>query len=726
MPRSQCRSSHADGPQPGKVKDEDADELQKLRAMWQNMYPAEAGPEEEKRSKSPVQASNGAEAKEEKRSKSPVPCPKEEQRSKSPEAFESLQERFALLAAPCAPREVSPQKESLSPPAVRTEGARAKSRVRMRRARRRKDKEDSADEKEEEGSKKEEVDANQMPLALVVPSKEELAEEPRPLVDREVACRPGPAQMPKLCRALEKKVLVKKADATAYDEDSEDSYDEESCGDEEEPQVSAPARAPPQEEKQAVVAADVPTDLVVPPEPEPELGALPKPGVDFHCFPPPTEKAKMLESKNLPQTFWDSLTSRDLEGMGMTVSGGSSSSSAPVYRCQLCDMDVPQKELAFHLDNYYKAGQKHFNYHQATVEALEKMKINGWKLKYEQILIFKKEYHCKVCFDKHGKPRQGSWVEVHQHLGTQGHMKALRCAGHEVPAQPSSLERREWEELMRPYVCDPAEGQRRQRSRSHGEAMSAARVVLKTSREAADDVAHRSRRKRSGGRSCDRRSPRRPKGWPRRSRSRSRRSQSPAGGGGGSRRGEAAGQARHRSSRRTERRRRRSSSASRHARRRARRHDPSAGSATNHEPLEELVQAVAEDVRFTQDTIAPTFTDGKTFDRLIGELQSGKVHPSRDDFLKLEAFRCDIVEGNSPRRRCLFSLNNRRLHCLKEFQKQLGKPLKIHLKVQRTTPEQQAMVKAMVEDSKMQRIVRSLSTKDKGYSVQVRHAKKKR
>lgn len=137
------------------------------------------------------------------------------------------------------------------------------------------------------------------------------------------------------------------------------------------------------------------------------------------------------------------------------------------------------------------------------------------------------------------------------------------------------------------------------------------------------------------------------------------------------------------------------------------------------------MQAVAEDVRFTQDTIAPTFTDGKTFDRLIGELLSGKVHPSRDDFLVLDAFRSDVGEGIT-RRGCIFSLNNRRLHCLKEFEKLLGKPLKIHLKVQRTTPEQQSMVKAMVQDASMQRIIRGLSTKDKGCSVHVRHGKKKR
>eukprot|EP00930_Biecheleria_cincta_P042846 TRINITY_DN29486_c0_g1_i1.p1 TRINITY_DN29486_c0_g1~~TRINITY_DN29486_c0_g1_i1.p1 ORF type:complete len:708 (-),score=150.52 TRINITY_DN29486_c0_g1_i1:56-1903(-) len=582
---------------------------------------------------------------------------------------------------------------------------------------------------EVEESKREEVDRKEMPLALVAPDKEELAEEPKHSADREVACRPGLAQMPKLSRALENKVLVKKADATAYDEVSEDSYDEESCGEEEEVVTEQqagrhssrdlpPVRAA-QVETQAVVATHAPRDLVLAEEPMPELGALPQPGLDFHCMPPPTEKAKMLEQKSLPNEFFKNLTSRDLEGMGMTICGGSSSSSARVYRCQLCELDVQEASLPQHLDTYFKAGQRHKACLDGTVEALQQLKLNGWRLKYEQIVIYKKQYHCKICFDKQGKPRRGGWFEVFMtHLGTQGHLKALRCAGLEVPAQPSSLERREWDELMRPYISDSsspaagaAEGQRWQRSRSRGETISAARVVVLKTREAAHDVAQRSRRKRTRGRSSNRRSPRRPKGWPRRSRSRSRRSQSPTGGG-GSRRGEPG----RRSSRRRERR-RRSSSDSRPVRgaRRARRHASSAGSATNYEPVEELVHAVAEDVRFSQDTIAPTFSDGKTFDRLIGELHSGKVHPSRDDFLVLDAFR--------GKRGCLFSLNNRRLHCLKEFEKQLGKPLKISLKVQRMTPEQQAMLDTMVQDATMQRIVRGLSTKDKGCSVQIRQSK---
>ncbi|CAK0797347.1 unnamed protein product [Prorocentrum cordatum] len=53
------------------------------------------------------------------------------------------------------------------------------------------------------------------------------------------------------------------------------------------------------------------------------------------------------------------------------------------------------------------------------------------------------------------------------------------------------------------------------------------------------------------------------------------------------------------------------------------------------------------------------FSDGRTFEDLIRDLQSGKVHPKRDNFLVL-----DVAYAEAERK--AFSFNNRRLKCLKD------------------------------------------------------------
>merc|ERR1739838_791850 len=66
-------------------------------------------------------------------------------------------------------------------------------------------------------------------------------------------------------------------------------------------------------------------------------------------------------------------------------------------------------------------------------------------------------------------------------------------------------------------------------------------------------------------------------------------------------------------------------------------------------------------VYFTHDHISRRFSDGRTFEDLIRDLQSGKVHPKVDNFLVL-----DVAYAEADRK--AFSINNRRLKCLKEYQ----------------------------------------------------------
>lgn len=67
-----------------------------------------------------------------------------------------------------------------------------------------------------------------------------------------------------------------------------------------------------------------------------------------------------------------------------------------------------------------------------------------------------------------------------------------------------------------------------------------------------------------------------------------------------------------------------------------------------------------DEIRFTHDTISETFKDGRFLEELIADLIHGEVHPLKDEFLCLEVV---LYRGR------LHSMNNRRLHCLKEFQR---------------------------------------------------------
>lgn len=80
------------------------------------------------------------------------------------------------------------------------------------------------------------------------------------------------------------------------------------------------------------------------------------------------------------------------------------------------------------------------------------------------------------------------------------------------------------------------------------------------------------------------------------------------------------------------------------------------------------------DVLFTHDSICAQFQDGKTFPALIQGLQSGEIVSLREGFLTLEAIEFDNK---------IFTMDNRRLYCLKEFQKGMSEKVMVKLKVTR-------------------------------------------
>ena len=77
-------------------------------------------------------------------------------------------------------------------------------------------------------------------------------------------------------------------------------------------------------------------------------------------------------------------------------------------------------------------------------------------------------------------------------------------------------------------------------------------------------------------------------------------------------------------------------------------------------------------MRFTHNSIRSTFSDGKSFSTLIGDLRSGKVHPLRHPKLVLDYVR--VLQSDT-----YHSFNNRRLHCLKKFQE--GQEDTVYVKV---------------------------------------------
>merc|ERR1711862_581315 len=72
--------------------------------------------------------------------------------------------------------------------------------------------------------------------------------------------------------------------------------------------------------------------------------------------------------------------------------------------------------------------------------------------------------------------------------------------------------------------------------------------------------------------------------------------------------------------------------------------------------------ASVRDLRFSHDSIRSHFSDGRSFKELIGELMRGEIDPLQD-----EPFRAGLqvwrFRGKNICR------NNRRLYCLKQFQR---------------------------------------------------------
>ncbi|CAK9008157.1 unnamed protein product [Durusdinium trenchii] len=124
----------------------------------------------------------------------------------------------------------------------------------------------------------------------------------------------------------------------------------------------------------------------------------------------------------------------------------------------------------------------------------------------------------------------------------------------------------------------------------------------------------------------------------------------------------------------------------------------------------EMIVDVRE-LRYSQLTIQGRWfkeEDGqprRSLEELIDALKAGSINPMQADFLKLTV----VLKMDSQGQKALFSTDNRRLYCLKEYQREIGnKPVPVRVRI---------FTWADVQDGR--RILRNCDETD-GHSIQKR------
>jgi len=124
-----------------------------------------------------------------------------------------------------------------------------------------------------------------------------------------------------------------------------------------------------------------------------------------------------------------------------------------------------------------------------------------------------------------------------------------------------------------------------------------------------------------------------------------------------------------------------------------------------------------KEINFSQNSIGRNFKDGRSFDDLLRKLRKGTVDPTHAGFLKLEVYFYD---------RRLYTLNNRRLWCLKEYQKERPKRT-VWVRVSVVPlPEFMDKILSCISDSKTRmtsvfaKVLFAHTSKNDGRTVQVR------
>ena len=121
-----------------------------------------------------------------------------------------------------------------------------------------------------------------------------------------------------------------------------------------------------------------------------------------------------------------------------------------------------------------------------------------------------------------------------------------------------------------------------------------------------------------------------------------------------------------------------------------------------------------DEVLNTHDCVSQKFRNGSSFEALVADLDAGSVCPLKDQFLKLDVFHW---EG-----RGYFSVNNRRLPCLKRHRENMRRynPSHVVLILAKVFPLPTTFLKLIEDNPYYEKFIRSYSTRDQGKSVKVK------
>jgi len=142
-------------------------------------------------------------------------------------------------------------------------------------------------------------------------------------------------------------------------------------------------------------------------------------------------------------------------------------------------------------------------------------------------------------------------------------------------------------------------------------------------------------------------------------------------------------------------------------------HGPADGGNLSAVPreLHQYKEVPVDEVLFTHSDVSDHFKDGRPIWSCVDELERERINPLDVKFLELDVVRA----GSSPR---LWSLRNRRLYCLKEYQQRLrkgGRQVQLHVKV---------CLLPLEDFNVLSKFIERFSTQNGGLSVEVRRSSK--
>ena len=131
------------------------------------------------------------------------------------------------------------------------------------------------------------------------------------------------------------------------------------------------------------------------------------------------------------------------------------------------------------------------------------------------------------------------------------------------------------------------------------------------------------------------------------------------------------------------------------------------------DPSEKVVKV--DDLRFTHDTVSNRFSNGRSFHELVSGLDSGAIDAMTAPFLHLEAFHWP--------RKGYYSVNNRRLLCLKRHQDHVrSSQVAAHVTVKvKVWPLPEAFAHLLQANPRYEKLMWAYSTRSHGCGVRVRN-----